>query len=274
MTGHDASSACPICAGASTVALARIRDHPLRRCRDCGHSFLQIEAPATIEALYNDHYAGFRDDPVFRSEATRLVTDELIRRVPPPARLLDVGCGNGEFLAIARDAGYQAIGVDVSPAAGEMCRRRGLDARIGDFRSEDVIGPDRRFELVTFWDVVEHLPDPASFLCRALELLAPGGLVLIKTPRTSTASVRVAAAVPRVAGALLQSPSHVQYFQQDGLAALLTRVGYRGLEFLPPRGMRTPTTGGKLRRRVARRMMRTFQSLVGDHNLLVLARRN
>lgn len=255
------------------MVLARLGARPLRRCRGCEHRFLQIEQPATVEALYNDHYAGFRDDPVFRREADRLVAEELAPRCPPPARLLDVGCGNGEFLAVARDAGYHGVGVDVSAAAGELCRQRGLEAHVGDVRSDQVIAADRRFELITFWDVVEHLPDPASFLRRARDLLAPGGHVLIKTPRTSTTTVAVSAAVPRLAGALLQAPSHIQYFQQDGLAALLTRVGFGPIEFLRPRGMRSAATGGTLRRRVMRWAIGGFQRAVGDHNLLVLARR-
>jgi 2-polyprenyl-3-methyl-5-hydroxy-6-metoxy-1,4-benzoquinol methylase len=255
------------------VITHRLAPHALRRCRACAHRFLEVEAPAQLEAMYDDHYAGFRPDPVFHREATRLVKDELVRYVRPPARVLDVGCGNGEFLAIARDAGYQGLGVDVSAAAGDLCRQRGLAIEIGDFRTMTVGAPDARFELITFWDVVEHLPDPGSFLERAHELLAPGGYALIKTPRTSAASVAVAGTVPRLAGALLSAPSHVQYFSEAGLAALLRRVGFAEVELLAPRGMRQPGRGKSLRRRVARRVVSTFQRVVGDRNILALARR-
>ena len=271
MMGSAGPSACPVCTGAVTDVLGSLAGRPLRRCSTCGHRFLEVETAASVEAIYDDHYAGFREDLVFRREASRLLADELTRRVPPPARVLDVGCGNGEFLLVARDAGYQVVGVDVSAAAGALCRQRGIEAHVGDFRSPEVIGDEPRFQLITFWDVVEHLPDPASFLARARALLSPGGYVLIKTPLTSAASTRVSTLVPRLAGALLQAPSHIQYFDAEGLVAMLTRIGFRAVERLPRRGMRAPATGGRWRRRLARRALREFQRVVGDGNLLVLA---
>lgn len=271
MTGPE--PACPICAAPATEPLANLRGRPLVRCRGCGHRFLHVTDAATVEVIYNDHYAGFRDDPVFEREATRLVARELVPRVPPPARLLDVGCGNGAFLAIARSAGYTGVGVDVSAAAGELCRQRGLDARIGDLRDPRVLGAGERFGVITFWDVVEHLPDPASFLRRAYDLLDREGLVLIKTPRTSAAAVALSARVPRLAGAVLQAPSHIQYYRDEDLRRLLVRVGFARIDFVPLRAMRTPATGGPLRRRMARRALRAFQQAAGDGNLLAIARK-
>jgi 2-polyprenyl-3-methyl-5-hydroxy-6-metoxy-1,4-benzoquinol methylase len=270
MSGHEA--ACPICAGASTENLAVLRGNALLRCRACGHRFLHVNA-STVEVIYNDHYAGFRDDPVFEREATRLVATELVPRVPPPAELLDVGCGNGAFLAVARAAGYAVLGVDVSEAAGELCRKRGMEARIGDVRSEQVIGNHEKFGLITFWDVIEHLPDPASFLRRAYDALVPGGCVVIKTPRTSNASVSLSARVPRLAGAILQAPSHIQYYRETDLRALLERVGFASPELVHLGGMRSAASGGPIRRRLARRVLRTFHRAAGDGNLLAIAKR-
>ena len=268
---HDAR--CPVCAAAVSRALAVVADRPLRRCQACGHAFLEVEAPSTLEPIYNDHYAGFREDPVFRREASRVIREELMPLVPPPARLLDVGCGNGEFLALARDAGYRATGIDISAAAVELCQQRGLDVRVGDLRSRQLFAADERFDLITFWDVVEHLPDPISFLRRAHELLAARGSVLIKTPATSRASVRLAAAVPRLAGALLQAPSHVQFFAREHVDVLLRKVGFSEPRRLEARAMRSPARGGRLRRRFTRRLERAFQRAAGDGNILVVARR-
>ncbi len=271
MSGDDAE--CPICVSVSTASYAVLHGLPLVRCRDCGHRFLRLETPSTVEVIYNDHYAGFREDPVFERQAARLVASELVPRVPPPAPLLDVGCGNGAFLSIARDAGYRSVGVDVSPAAGERCRSRGLDVRVGDLRSDAVVAPEEQYGLITFWDVVEHLPDPASFLARAHQLLARGGIVVVKTPRTSRASAAISARIPRVAGALLQAPSHVHYFREDDLRALLRRSGFATVDFVSLGAMRSSATGGSLRKRVARRALRTFQRVVGDGNLLAIARK-
>lgn len=269
---HDVR--CPVCGAHGANHLARLSGGALRRCRDCQHAFLEIESSETIELQYNDHYAGFKQDPVFRREATRVLAEDVKPRLAPPARVLDVGCGNGEFLGIARDSGYEVFGIDVSEAAGDLCRRGGFDVRIGDLRATDRFEPDERFDLVTFWDVIEHLPDPGSFLSRSYELLNPGGYLLIKTPRTSTASVRVTAAVPRVAGALLQAPSHIQFFQREAVTQMLRKAGFTRQYWLASRPMRATSSGGRLRRRLARRAVRTFQRAVRDDNLLVIAQRN
>lgn len=260
-----------MCGATSTVVLARPRGGDLRRCSSCGHAFLVAER-AAAEAVYNDHYAGFRDDPVFEREARCVLTEELLPRARPPARLLDVGCGNGAFLELARDAGYDVVGIDVADAAIARGRARGFDVRAGDLREPGCLGT-ARFDVITFWDVVEHLPDPRSFLQRAYELLNPDGHVLIKTPRTSAATVRVSAVVPRSAGALLQAPSHVQYFARAGIEALLRATGFDRVSWLPSRPMRSQQRGGSVRRRVARTLVRTFQRIAGDGNLLVIAQR-
>jgi 2-polyprenyl-3-methyl-5-hydroxy-6-metoxy-1,4-benzoquinol methylase len=266
-----ASDRCPVCGAADAERVVTLAGGPLRRCR-CGHAFLEITAPDELETIYNDHYAGFRDDPVFRRAATRVLTDDVRPLVAPPARLLDVGCGNGEFLRVARDAGYRVCGIDISAASADLVRRHGIDVRVGDLRAPGVFRDDERFDLITFWDVVEHLPDPRSFLARARELLAPGGHVLVKTPGTSPASVRMVARVPRLAGALLQAPSHVQFFQRDGLDRLLRDAGFGAPRWLAARPMRSPAGGG-LKRRLKHGIVRGLQRFNGDHNFLVVAER-
>ena len=227
----------------------------------------------TVEVIYNDHYAGFREDPVFHRAASRVLAEEIAARVPPPARLLDVGCGNGEFLAIARGAGYEVEGIDVSTSAQTLCRERGISVRVGDLRSAASFAADERFDVITFWDVVEHLPDPRSFLDRSRELLGPDGHVLIKTPRTSPTSVRIAAAMPRLGRPLLQAPSHLQYFQRSGLARLLRDAGFGIQHWVDVHAMRAAATGGSVWRRATRLAMRVLREAAGDGNLLVLAQR-
>lgn len=203
----------------------------------------------------------------------RILERELRPIVPPPARILDVGCGNGEFLAIAREAGYVVDGIDVAAPSQELCRRRGISVRVGDLRTSEVFADGARFDLITFWDVLEHLVDPASFLTRAHELLVAGGYLLIKTPRTSPTSVRLVAAVPRLGRSLLQAPSHLQYFQQAGLARLLHDAGFHEQRWIDVGAMRSPARGGTWGARAKRLAMRSLRAATGDGNLLVVARR-
>lgn len=220
-----------------------------------------------LDALYESHYAGFQVPERYRRALREELAATIRSRLPPPADVLDVGCGGGEFLAAATEAGYRARGVDVSAAAVAICRGRGLDASVGDI-------PDgAAFDLVTFWDVLEHVPDPRAFLRRAHAALRPGGWVLVKSPGPSELSLAVAAALPRLAGAVLQAPAHVQFFRAATLTAILHAEGFTALEWPGRDGMRSPTTGGPLRRRLARRAVAALQRAGGDRNLYVVGRR-
>jgi 2-polyprenyl-3-methyl-5-hydroxy-6-metoxy-1,4-benzoquinol methylase len=191
-------------------------------------------------------------------------------RRPPPARVLDVGCGNGEFLQAAAERGYHAVGIDVSEAAAELCRGRGLEARAGGLLTAQLDGP---FGIIAMWDVVEHLRDPASFLRRAAELLAPDGIVVLKIPSFGALAFPPIRLVPRIAGAVLGAPAHVQYFNRRSLAALLAATGLCRVSWHPDRGMRRRAEGGPLRRRTIRALARAYGGLARNGTLLVTASR-
>jgi SAM-dependent methyltransferase len=184
--------------------------------------------------------------------------------------VLDVGCGNGVFLSAASEEGYAARGVDVSEASARLCRERGLDARAGDFLTMPLDGP---YDAVTFWDVMEHLRDPAAFLSRAREALAPGGALVLKIPGFGRGVFRPIAAVPRLAGVMLGAPSHIQYFNHRSLEALLARTGFGRVEWFPSFAFRSPPRPRNPLRRLAVQGIRWLGRVGGAGNLYLLARR-
>jgi SAM-dependent methyltransferase len=271
-TSTRSQSACPACGSRPTFDLVG----PASRykpslCPACGHGFIAAERlrDVKLEQLYHHGYAGFSEDPVFAAACRKLTRDEILPRTRPGASLLDVGCGNGEFLRAALDAGLAAEGFDVSEAAADFCRRRGLTARAGDFQKATF---ERTFDVITFWDVLEHLLDPVAALQKARSLLAPGGLLFTKTPGTAGLSLGLTALVPRLGGALLAVPAHIQFFGAASMTRVLDRAGYHDIEMLPPIRLRSQTSGGSLRKRLARRVVSTIQRVSGDGNLIVFAR--
>lgn len=240
-------------------------------CGSCGHRWLRTteEERRSVEAgTYTHDYAGYRPDPAFTKTATEVTRAELTARVPPPARILDVGCGAGDFMTVATAAGYQVEGIDISEASAEICRSRGLDARAANFLTYEFA---TQFDLITMWDVVEHLREPASFFRRARVLLRGGGYLFAKIPSFGDLSVRLANFWPRTAGTLLGAPSHVQYFDRDSLTALLERTGFQP-EWFDAGRARSQKTGGPLKRRVARLVRSGIQPISGDANLYFIAR--
>lgn len=127
---------------------------------------------------------------------------------------------NGEFLAAAKENGFDAIGVDVSETTTQLCRARGLEALAGDLLT---ITLPRSFDVATTWDVIEHLQNPLAFAQRAVELIRPRGYLFIKTPYVSDMTFRLAALLPRLANPLLQTPAHIQFFTPNSLSRLVPR---------------------------------------------------
>lgn len=108
-----------------------------------------------------------------------------MRHLPPRppylgAKLLDVGCGDGAFLEIARAAGWQVTGIDFDPKAVEVARGRGIHVISGDLGAlKDQVGC---YEYISCSHVIEHVHSPAQWLSQMHALLAPRGTLWLQTP--------------------------------------------------------------------------------------------
>lgn len=256
--------ACPVCGQNDfdkgwTIAFCK-----------CGHRWLLTTADRhhKVEmATYAAEYPGYLPDEAFAAFARGFAVDELVSRRRPPARLLDVGCGAGEFMEIAKDLGYETTGIDVSEAAASICRSKGLDVQAGDLLTEQFTS---KFDLITMWDVVEHLREPSAMLRRAADLLNEGGLLFAKVPGFGSLSVRLSDLAPRLSGLLLGAPGHVQYFTR----ASLERLGWSAglfVECAPGGDIRSRPETGSVRKRLGRLTQRAIKTLSGDHNLFLFA---
>jgi len=259
---------CPAC----DALTSRKGGHKIVKCGSCTHRWMMISEAnqkSVEDTVYTMDYAGYRADPVFE-HTVRLVLDKQIAvREPAPAEILDVGCGAGDFLAAATERGYRVAGIDVSEASAEICRSRGFEAVAADYLTYDF---GRKFDIITMWDVIEHLRDPASFFMRTRELLNEGGIFFGKVPGFGDLSVSLSKHIPRMAGALLGAPSHLQYFNETSLEKLAARSGFQA-DWLPRivDAMRAAPTGGSLKRRLGRNAARSITSVSGDRNIYFIA---
>lgn len=157
--------------------------------------------------------------------------DFMIRHLPAPAgagrRILDVGCGNGEFLMIAADLGYCAVGLDPDPEAVAKARRRGLDVRCARVPGSGEV--PQSFDHIFLNHVLEHLHDPAGALREARSLLAPGGRLWLSTPNIGSAGLARFGRHWRG----LEPPRHLALFDARRLAEALAAAGFEHPELLP-----------------------------------------
>lgn len=246
-------------------------DRPtLATCPGCNHSWAP-ETSGEELGLYTQHYDGYRFDPDFATNVRSFIQSELALSMAPPAAVLDVGCGAGEFMLGAADAGYEVEGIDISEAAVAIVQGRGGNAQSGDYLTRSW---DRQFDMVTMWDVMEHLPAPSLYLRKTAELLRPGGLFFAKIPFFGATSIGLSKRVPRLAGALLGFPDHVQFYSRQSLERLLASEGFQIERLEIGEGMREQSRKPLNLRRIATiSAIRAVKRLSGDGNFYLFARR-
>jgi 2-polyprenyl-3-methyl-5-hydroxy-6-metoxy-1,4-benzoquinol methylase len=228
---------CSSCGSPRIRRRYRLARFEVFACDDCTVQFRHpLPSAAELHAMYEDpryHASQYFDEPGPRSPELRIFRRGLadLAELVPVGRLLDVGCARGTFLALARAAGWQAEGIELSHRHVELARERGLTVFEGDIATAAL--PAGSYQAVTMWDVLEHVNDPAAVLASARRLLAPGGVLLVFTI-DSTSLFNVAGDVLfGVTGGravrpleLLYDARHNHYFTRAALVRVLGDAGF------------------------------------------------
>ncbi len=198
--------------------------HPqIVECRHCGLVYTNPRWP--IETVL-DAYVAVEDETYVKERHGRELTFRhhlrQVERIVGPAdgrALLDVGAYIGVFVEVAAAAGWRAQGVEPSAWAAAEAQRRGLAVHAGTLASVDL--PPASFDVVTLWDVIEHLSDPAAELACARRLLRPGGWLVAHT-------MDISAPIARLMGARWPwlMDMHLFYFDRRTLPAMIAERGF------------------------------------------------
>ena len=257
------------CGCGSHALTATMSQLVLRACTGCGH--VSVDGGSAAAEIYSDpSYAGFVDDVLFARNAASILGSVRPDRVNSPT-LLDIGCGNGAVLEVAAGLGYQAFGIDVSAPAVAAARARGCEAAVLDVTAAVARGP---WDVVTMFDVLEHVSDPGPFLDGAARCVRHGGVLVVKTPTVDGRRAWILArGSPRLARMVLQAPAHQNAFSETALRRLLRDAGLEVEHLRRLRQMRSAPSAGRVRKRMGRRIVRTCARLVRTDNFVVHARR-
>ncbi len=238
------TTSCLLCGSAACTPLYTTHDrlcgvpgaYRLVRCDRCGLIYLSPRPVAeAISQYYPEAYDPFvaqrlDEMPLPLRLSIRYGLRKrcrLVRRYRPRGRLLDVGCATGQFLAeMTSYPGWEVAGVEPSASAAEFARAAyGFPVHHGDLASAHF--PTAAFDAVTLWDVFEHLYDPLALLAEARRILAPDGVLILRTPSLDSWDARVFG--PYWAG--LDSPRHLAVFSRQTATRALAAAGFELLRF-------------------------------------------
>lgn len=212
---------CPLC-GISLLPSFRKDNYSIGQCPSCKLlAVLDDLQGSDLHAQYADNY--YTQDAGRYTHVSRGQKMEILSRLKrlqdysstaSGRALLDIGCGTGAFLEFAQAQGWDVYGVEISP--------QGRDAtanRIGAHKVFDSLGaitPVMAYDTITMWDVIEHLPDPITYLHDVKKLLKPNGILVLSTPNTHALNKHLFGPKWRY----FIPPEHLVYFNTENISTM------------------------------------------------------
>ena len=222
---------CNLCHSSEFRCLFKISDaktneeFSILRCRNCGLVCLNPKLnQQQLEAYYPPQYY-LRGSPPKSEKQLRQYQEDKIKKLEKfkkPGRVLDIGCGIGRFLAIARERGYECYGVESSKLASDYAATHlRLNVINGDLL--DAGYPRGYFDVITLYHVLEHLSYPKETLMKVREILKEDGILIITAPNFASPEAKIF----KDRWFHLDVPRHLYHFTPTSLHRLLNEAGFK-----------------------------------------------
>lgn len=283
---------CPICNSLRTKKKYAYKDFGVLVCMECGTSWRsnmydeqQIDELYGSEEYFLNPYFEYDDieissraRPRFKNYDRALALAEHFFPVNGVMKfdLLDVGCGSGSFMMLAKERGWNVFGLELSLVLAKQCEER-VHAPVvkGSFER---LSLSEKYNVVTMWDFIEHVIDPVETLRKAKNLLKHSGLLLICTPDENSLLARLGKVLYTLGYAYpswaLHPQAHTYFFSRRVLRNLLGVCGFEVVEeysqeaFFEHSGFASPIQKTAIRyiERVGRMFDRAYEDVVLARN--------
>lgn len=212
------------------------------RCLNCSLVFVYPFPDYTdLKEHYNhDYYKAWVNEQ--KKKRIKMWGNRLkeLQKIRQGGRLLDVGCGEGTFLKLAKRNGWHISGTELSAYAVKYATDvLGADIFCGEI--EDAGYPENSFDIVTMWHVLEHVRDPNQYLNEIRRVLRPDGLLVIAVPNVNNLIMQIAYRIFKGRKMKLFSKDekevHLYHFSPDTIKAYLDKSGFECLRLSPDFGI-------------------------------------
>jgi 2-polyprenyl-3-methyl-5-hydroxy-6-metoxy-1,4-benzoquinol methylase len=237
--------ACPLCTGKKSAPIFHDfgydqNEYDIVRCSSCAFWYLNPQpSDQELEKIYASYYGTVESHLDFR----KTVFEDLISFLEPRRKnfsesdisptvksaptLVDIGCGNGDFIHLAQKHGWSVGGAEISTHAVEFATsERGLNVIKSNL--EELPFESSSFDVVTILDVLEHLRDPRKTLTEIFRILKPGGLIVIRVPNTPFQFLKARLQRLRHGSRFttMATPLHLNHFDAASLGHAVTQAGF------------------------------------------------
>jgi SAM-dependent methyltransferase len=243
LQGHqmpEQTSQCPLCSGqriehfmtATDRFHGRKVEYQLMRCPACLYIWLaNPPKPEEMWFHYSEDYhraimAGGEGSALSRWQRQR----DTVARYKNGGAILDIGCSSGAFLGTMKGGSWKLFGIDMEASTAEKAKAAtGAEIFVGE--ALDAPFPDESFDVITGFDVLEHVYHPNAFLTKILQWLKPGGIVYLGLPNIDSWEARALGTFWYG----LELPRHLSFFSPRSLRHAMTSLGFQELSLITPR---------------------------------------
>jgi SAM-dependent methyltransferase len=227
---------CPICGadnGNCIIKWERTLAQKIFRIAHCNKCHFGFNYPMPslrdTKNFYDEHDHYIRpeyNNPILDQRVfgwTHRVTERILGK---KGDLLDIGCGRGDFLTFMKAQGWQVTGLEVSPQLVEITRKRGIACNLGNVT--ELTFPPKSFDVITFRDVLEHIPTPPQEILKICNIwLKDGGIIYIKVPNLDW----IDGTLGKVFKRGFDPAVHLHHFSQRALSLCLAKSGMQPVKW-------------------------------------------